>query len=449
MRCTPPHRIPVNVRELRQQAKARKIPKYYRMDKAQLLSALGLHDEAKAHKSQATRRKAVAFNSTKEGGDSSVRKAQVKGRILRSIKRAMTAKGKSLGRTLTQQEKRIVAAKALATEVKAIRAGQPENKPKRGNGQPKKVKQIAKRGIASFKRKPKPEPLKPKTHTDLINHGEKLIPIELIKELDRIRDSPEAHKYEAATSSLVALNQELKLTIEGKGKRSEAAIATEALVHMKQRTKYEQSLTKASELMNHFRQSLIDQSPISQSQADSMAAKIKIDKKAIKVIPEKDLRQQSAEFYRLTRGRGSGTIDSFTKTTDRACADKVKRLVNIGASGKKSTMFHEMAHHIEFGDPEIGNTALDWIRSRASGNVRKLKSLTGKSYRSSEIAYPDNFLSPYVGKVYAYKQGGQSKLAPITEVISMGVERFSDPIAMVNFYLKDPEHFKFVLGAIR
>jgi len=105
------------------------------MGKAALLSKLGMHEEARAHKSQATRRKAIAFNATKEGGDSSVRKAQVKGRILRSIKRAMTAKEKSLGRTLTQQEKRAIAAKALAVEVKAIRSGKPEMKPKRGNAQ--------------------------------------------------------------------------------------------------------------------------------------------------------------------------------------------------------------------------------------------------------------------------------------------------------------------------
>jgi len=139
---------PVNVRELRQQAKARKIPKYYRMGKARLLSALGLSAEAKAHKSQATRRKAIAFNATKEGGDSSVRKAQVKGRILRSIKRAMTAKEKSLGRTLTQQEKRAIAAKALAVEVKAIRSGTPESKPKRGNAQ--NLKPAAKKAAKSI-----------------------------------------------------------------------------------------------------------------------------------------------------------------------------------------------------------------------------------------------------------------------------------------------------------
>ena len=150
---------PVNVQQLRQTAKQRyargqgqrNLKGYSRLGKAALLSKLGLHDEARAHRSKLTRRKAIAFNATKEGGDSSVRKAQVKGRILRSIKRAMTAKEKSLGRELTQQEKRAIAAKALAVEAKAIRSGTPESKPKRGNAQNLKpaVKKAATASLAA------------------------------------------------------------------------------------------------------------------------------------------------------------------------------------------------------------------------------------------------------------------------------------------------------------
>jgi len=132
----------VNVRELRSQAKARKIPKYYKLGKAQLLSALGMSAEAKAHKSQATRRKAIAFNASKEGGDSSVKKAQIKGRILRSVKRGITAEEKKQGRNLTQEEKRTVATRALASEVKAIRSGAPEMKPKRGGAKVEKQKPV-------------------------------------------------------------------------------------------------------------------------------------------------------------------------------------------------------------------------------------------------------------------------------------------------------------------
>ena len=134
------HCISVNVKQLRQTAKAqyaqgkgrRDLKGYSRMGKAALLSKLGMHEEARAHKSQATRRKAIAFNATKEGGDSSVKKAQIKGRILRSVKRGIGAEEKKQGRKLTQEEKRTVASRALASEVKAIRSGTPESKPKRG-----------------------------------------------------------------------------------------------------------------------------------------------------------------------------------------------------------------------------------------------------------------------------------------------------------------------------
>lgn len=149
LRDAPPHMHPVNIKELKTQAKAGKIPKYYKMDKAQLLSALGRSAEAKAHKSQTTRRKAIAFQAqllpvlgrsaeakaSKEGGDSATKKALVKGRLVRSVKRGVVAEEKKQGRKLTQEEKRIVAAKALASEVKAIKSGKPESKAKRGDGQ--------------------------------------------------------------------------------------------------------------------------------------------------------------------------------------------------------------------------------------------------------------------------------------------------------------------------
>ena len=112
------------------------------MGKAALLSKLGMHEEARAHKSQTTRRKAIAFNASKEGGDSSVKKAQIKGRILRSVKRGIGAEEKKQGRKLTQEEKRTVATRALASEVKAIRSGTPEMKPKRGGAKVEKQKPV-------------------------------------------------------------------------------------------------------------------------------------------------------------------------------------------------------------------------------------------------------------------------------------------------------------------
>lgn len=120
------------VQELRKLAKARKVPKYSRMTKPQLLGALGMSSEKKAHQSDTTRRNAIAAHAKHIGGDSATQKAIIKGRITRAIKRELTSQEKGLGRKLTQEEKRSVAVKAIATEAKAIKAGKPENKPKRG-----------------------------------------------------------------------------------------------------------------------------------------------------------------------------------------------------------------------------------------------------------------------------------------------------------------------------
>jgi hypothetical protein len=56
------------------------------------------------------------------------------------------------------------------------------------------------------------------------------------------------------------------------------------------------------------------------------------------------------------------------------------------------------------------------------------------------MAYPGNWINPYVGKVYDDY--------PSTEVVSMGLEQFASPRAMAQFYLKDKEHFALTLGII-
>lgn len=74
-------------------------------------------------------------NAAKNLSDNETKRALIKGRLVRSVKHAMTAKEKAIGRKLTPQEKKAVAAKAFSSEVKAIKAGQPESKPKRGGNQ--------------------------------------------------------------------------------------------------------------------------------------------------------------------------------------------------------------------------------------------------------------------------------------------------------------------------
>ena len=118
--------------------------------------------------------------------------------------------------------------------------------------------------------------------------------------------------------------------------------------------------------------------------------------------------------------------------------------INVGKpiSTKKaeSTLWHEFGHHVEFSNPDLAPAMKSWIQTRASGRLEKLSVLTGDSrYSNYEVAWAGNFgLGPYVGRDY---ESG-------TEVISMGLEEFSTPSRMFNFYLVDPEHFTLTLGVL-
>lgn len=191
-------------------------------------------------------------------------------------------------------------------------------------------------------------------------------------------------------------------------------------------------------------------SPISQEEAEAWSAGVEITKAAAARLkklgyPVEAVRADMAEFYRLTRGRVSKVkIDS--KGDRRANAPGIDRhgttgSVMLGSSFGKRTLWHELAHHIE-ADPVAKKASGRLIRRRSvDGKAYTLKSLTGNpGYRSSEVAYKDGFFSPYVGKIY--KDG-------ITEVFSMGVESFSDPLMLARRIAEDPETLEFVAGYLK
>ena len=119
-------------------------------------------------------------------------------------------------------------------------------------------------------------------------------------------------------------------------------------------------------------------------------------------------------------------------------------IINVGKQPSteeaESDLWHEFGHHVEFSNPDLLPAMKSWIQTRASGKLEKLSVLTGDpSYKDDEVAWAGNFgLGPYVGKDYE----------SATEVISMGLEKFSTPSKMFDFYLKDPEHFALTLGVL-
>lgn len=130
------------VKELRVQAKARKIPRYYSLSKSQLMYSLGINGQsarplgdARARSTAKKHGIARSFAAEKIGeklGDGDeTKKAAIKKRIVKSVSKELKAHAKKIGRELTIEEKRSVAVKALASEVRAIRSGVPEQKQRR------------------------------------------------------------------------------------------------------------------------------------------------------------------------------------------------------------------------------------------------------------------------------------------------------------------------------
>lgn len=191
-------------------------------------------------------------------------------------------------------------------------------------------------------------------------------------------------------------------------------------------------------IMQEFRASLI-KSGLSPEAAAHYAGDIDI-KSSVKTLSTKQVRDAATEFFQVSGGAGKKTLNSFVENSDRGFADATAKLINIGSSGKITTIWHEMGHHVEFEDPRIAASAKDWIQSRATGAPQKLNDLTWDGYEEHEIAIPDHFAHPYVGKIYTNAS---------TEVVSMGLERLSSAEAMLEFHASDREHLAFVLGLIR
>jgi hypothetical protein len=191
-------------------------------------------------------------------------------------------------------------------------------------------------------------------------------------------------------------------------------------------------------LMSKIREDAINASP-----SNPQVAKLQISKSATTEMAESDIRLNIDEFSRITRGRGISPLKQIVLEDDRAWANDQTGDLNIGrrggdVAGIRRMLFHELGHFLEFENPGIAKAAREWVESRATGELSKLKDIDS-GYGDYEVYYPDRFIDPYVGKVY---QDGY------TEVISMGIENFADPAKMVQFYKKDPEHFNLIMGIL-
>lgn len=156
---------------------------------------------------------------------------------------------------------------------------------------------------------------------------------------------------------------------------------------------------------------------------------------------EEAIKQSMIEYMELMGYRDANGLREIIYSNPRASAGS--SYVNVGNSGNiKEVMFHEMAHILErrLGVHEYSQASYAFIESRATGPRTRLSELMPEgNFDDDEYVIPGNFIHPYVGKTYPYRS---------TEVVSMGVERFSSPEAMRDFFIADEGHFTLTLGEI-
>lgn len=215
-----------------------------------------------------------------------------------------------------------------------------------------------------------------------------------------------------------------------------------------------------------IKEKLFAGSPLSSEEAQEAAEKVKVVDlvpKLEKYFRHEKVRKVVANFYQ-TLGQPINLLSQIsTLSISRSNASNYIGQIELESSESQSALTHELSHFVEYDHPEIAMAASLFILSRAEGKAKKLSELIpGIAYRDNEIAIPDKFIHPYVGKVYSpdlvdSRQPGQPVSA--TEVLSMGLEAIMPLMhgedttasrdALSNLVERDFEHFQFVIGALQ
>ena len=209
----------------------------------------------------------------------------------------------------------------------------------------------------------------------------------------------------------------------------------------KLRVLQEQKRSIGLTLMSDAYDSILEQSSVSTEDAEMWAKAQEVAPSAISRMQksgytEAALRRDMATYYRLLNGR-LDKVRIVTTGSQRASAIINTATIDIDNNFDSRTLFHEMSHLLEI-DESVKLTNQHFIQKRASGSPQSLRALTNNSaYKSDEIAVPDSFFSPYVGKIY---QSGA------TEVSAMGIQQFSSIENMYALFDSDREMFTMKVG---
>jgi hypothetical protein len=271
---------------------------------------------------------------------------------------------------------------------------------------------------------------------------------EVNNELQRIYNDPDASQLRTMPRDAVERTLGEKAALRQDELLAPFKVLEAEAIRLQNEIDTEKARLKADALneISVLRRRLIDRN----NSAREMAEQVRIDETAVKALEAQDRSRDAAvrditEFYGLTGARGPRPEEIWVQSRKKRAEASPTGKVDIGTEASRLTIFHEMAHHIEFRDPSIARAAKSFVEARARhvgrpGELVELrKLLPGEGYRPKEKALIGDFIHPYTGKVYP---------GMMTEVVTTGTERLRTPKHMLELYRQDPEHFFFTLGAI-
>lgn len=214
-----------------------------------------------------------------------------------------------------------------------------------------------------------------------------------------------------------------------------------------------QQATEANNIVTQLRRDLIEKSPMSPKEARQAVGVVQVNNFSDVVAKEAMLADVVA-LVQMTNGAPlRGNLKTIGHTDRVGHANWFTGELNLGNdekgeeySRRKNILFHEIGHFVEYSDSNVSQVATDWRSQRSSGKPTKLNHLLDTSvYKDTDLAVPDAFVSPYVGRIYYFKPNASEA----TEVVSVGLEHFRDVDSMKDLYMKDKEHFFLTLGIVK
>jgi len=353
-------------------------------------------------------------------------------------------------------------------------------------GRPEDIKPRKKKAAAP---KVKATPVKPKTTDfekrlvdsnpdDLRKNGQKLIEEVGIKE-----QIVEMKKLKAKMDKLYD-SPDLNLSHTDRFKKWEKA-----------QDNYIKSTEKLKDKFKTIRKRMLETS-LSDNQVNDFVGQVKFTG-SIRKTDKAILKSHLDEYVRMFNGNGfvpnaNGVppIKKIGKAQRASCEfweGKITTSKKWDNTWSKSTTFHEITHSVEVANPKLNNFANKWKFDKAFGKagdkaikdqtilkkyldksgsspvygmtekmnkpVYKLKNITNIRYKDPEVAFVNDYLNPYMGKVYGdYKfpeYGLGDQVFNPSEVLTMSVETFADVDKMVKLYRVHPDLFEIVVGMSR